>query len=55
MTGRRVLAAAGIGIDLAAPPVQFASRAAFLVMWYAGLLLLAGFVVLDIRAGRRPT
>ena len=43
----------GVVLMLAAPPVQLASTAAFLSLWYAGVALFGVWLVLDIRAGQR--
>jgi len=43
----------GLALMAAAPPVQSASRVAYLALWYAGLALIGAWLVLDIRDSRR--
>lgn len=46
---RRWLAAAGLLLVLAAPPLQLTSHAAFYALWYTGLTLVGAWLILDIR------
>lgn len=50
---RNWLAVAGLVLMFAAPPLELVSHVAYFALWYAGLLLVGIWLVLDIRDSRR--